>query len=206
MLPKPLFLLIFTVNLIQITYIWHTLILWQRWVLWCNILACYCYLYMNVFKVYTFFFPCLCVCCRAATLVRRTKGERRWRKGLRMRCPLRCDRQNWYGAARGAGRHWSGSSQRIEWPHHSLHISPHPHVFLLSLLSVSSLFLLYVCCFIKMFYLFGPSFSLCVFCVNPNVSGLYLAIVVNIVVNILEMLHDKVIRKKNTFCRPGIIN
>ena len=77
----------------------------------------------------------------------------------------------------------------------------------MSFFCLSCLFhLSFYCMCVASSKMFCPSFSLCVFCVNPNVSGLYLAIVVNIVVNILEMLHDKVIRKKNTFCRPGIIN
>lgn len=47
--------------------------------------------------------------CRAATLVRRTKGERR---GARSH-PLRCDRQRWYGGAWGWG-HGSQRSQQLQ--------------------------------------------------------------------------------------------
>lgn len=32
---------------------------------------------------------------RVAILVRKKKEERKWGKMLRMRCPLRCDSQNW---------------------------------------------------------------------------------------------------------------
>lgn len=73
---------------------------------------------------------------RAATLVRRTKGENRRGRSL----PLRCDRQRWYGGTRGRGhRGVSGEAtpHAVTTPgHHTRHTPPHQprhHIHLLPL-------------------------------------------------------------------------
>ena len=80
-----------SVNLIQITCIWLMQILWQRWVIedsfgykW-NFDMCTIHIKTLIF---------LCFVFRVAILVRKKK-ERKWWKMLKMRCPLRCDSQNW---------------------------------------------------------------------------------------------------------------
>lgn len=50
------------------------------------------------FKLFTWLRLCFCFFFfffRVATLMTKMKGERIWWKTLKMRCPLRCDSQNW---------------------------------------------------------------------------------------------------------------
>lgn len=76
----------------------------------------------------TFTFPSLC---RAATLVRRTKGENRRGRSH----PLRCGRQRWYGGTRGGdtgGVSGEAAPHAVTTPgHHTLHIPP-PHTHLVT--------------------------------------------------------------------------
>lgn len=87
-----IYLVAVTVNLIQIISIWHMQILWQRWVnvaYWFEVVSRKCWWFFCDY----FFLPLDTF--RVAILVRKKKGERKWWKMLRMRCPLRCDSQNW---------------------------------------------------------------------------------------------------------------
>lgn len=80
------------VNSIQIIFIWHMQKLWQRWVIAKGFGTCFQLYARCTLKLFFFLsFPS----CRVAILVRKKKGERKWWKMPRMRCPLRCDSQNW---------------------------------------------------------------------------------------------------------------
>lgn len=86
----------------------------------------------------TFTFPSLC---RAATLVRRTKGENRRGRSH----PLRCGRQRWYGGTRGGdtgGVSGEAAPHAVTTPgHHTLHIPPHTHTPCHNISFFSDLFL-----------------------------------------------------------------